>query len=222
MNLIYSYRLTSFSGAAPCMDNDFLTLAICKRDMRRVIGRQFVNGTDDTIWFVGIVGAGLAKYSEFSEKGGDFLYVAKLTDVIRFEDYFADDTADRTDKIYFPCKDGAYGNTKKFTPKQNNGIHDSVDLWEKDWDKQHGMKECYVLCSDCFCVLTKEQSERIKQLSPSYANYPDKQGHRVFSVEETDQYMLYLNELIDRNNPQRNQQIQQYHCNLSCGKVKAV
>ena len=71
MNLVYSYRLTNFSGTAPCMDNDSLTLAICKRDMRRVIGRQFIRGTDDTIWFMGIVGSGLAKYSSFRERKGD-------------------------------------------------------------------------------------------------------------------------------------------------------
>ena len=38
---IYSYRLTYFGGTAPCYDDDLLSLAICKRDMRRVMGRNF-------------------------------------------------------------------------------------------------------------------------------------------------------------------------------------
>lgn len=38
---IYSYRLTHFGGTAPCYDGDYLSLAICKRDMRRVIGYRF-------------------------------------------------------------------------------------------------------------------------------------------------------------------------------------
>ena len=223
MTLIYSYRLTSFSGAAPCMDNDFLTLAICKRDMRRVIGRQFINGTNDTIWFMGIVGTGLAKNSDFRERNGEFLYLAKLTGIIRFEEYFSDTVNQRTDKIYYPSIDGAYGNQKKFTPKENNGIHECAELWDKDWDKQHGMKECYVLCSDSFCVLTKEQSEELNRLSPPNAIYPDKQGHRSFLAEDNILFVSYLNELVDRKkNPYRNQLIQQLRCKSSCGKVKAV
>ena len=207
MNLVYSYRLTNFSGTAPCMDNDSLTLAICKRDMRRVIGRQFIRGTDDTIWFMGIVGSGLAKYSSFRERKGDFLYLAKLTDVVSFEEYFSNTAVHRADKIYFPCKDGEYG----------------ADLWDKDWDIKHGMKECYVLCSDSFCVLTKEQSERIKSLCPQNASFPERQGHRSFTVEDNSEFITYLNELVDRNkNPLLNQQIQQLRCKSSCGKVKAV
>ena len=205
------------------MDNDFLTLAICKRDMRRVIGRQFINGANDTIWFMGIVGTGLAKNSDFRERNGEFLYLAKLTGIIRFEEYFSDTVNQRTDKIYYPSIDGAYGNQKKFTPKENNGIHECAELWDKDWDKQHGMKECYVLCSDSFCVLTKEQSEELNRLSPPNAIYPDKQGHRSFLAEDNILFVSYLNELVDRKkNPYRNQLIQQLRCKSSCGKVKAV
>lgn len=223
MNLVYSYRLTNFSGTAPCMDNDSLTLAICKRDMRRVIGRQFIRGTDDTIWFMGIVGSGLAKYSSFRERKGDFLYLAKLTDVVSFEEYFSNTAVHRADKIYFPCKDGEYGNIQKFSPKPENGVHESADLWDKDWDIKHGMKECYVLCSDSFCVLTKEQSERIKSLCPQNASFPERQGHRSFTVGDNSEFITYLNELVDRNkNPLLNQQIQQLRCKSSCGKVKAV
>ena len=41
MTYIYSYRLTHFGGTAPCFEDDLLTLAICKRDMRRVIGNLY-------------------------------------------------------------------------------------------------------------------------------------------------------------------------------------
>lgn len=223
LSLVYSYRLTSFSGAAPCMDHDYLTLAICKRDMRRVIGRQFLAGTNDTIWFIGIVGSELSNYEPFHNRAGEFFYIAKLTDVKTFMDYFADTKDNRMDKIYLPDKNGMYGKTVRFSPKAENGIHERKKLWDEDWDIQHGSEETYVLCSDCFCVLTSEQSKKLRSLSPDHACYPEKQGHRCFSVEDNSPFIAALQSFTD---PEKNTKLYQQNENNgslpSCGKVKAV
>lgn len=205
------------------MDHNYLTLAICKRDMRRVIGRQFLAGANNTIWFIGIVGTELSKYEPFINRAGEFLYIAKLTDVRTFTDYFSDIKDDRMDKIYLPDKNGMYGKKVRFSPKANNGIHDTKKLCDKDWDIQHGSKETYVLCSDCFCVLTSEQSKKLRSLSPDYACYPERQGHRYFSVEDNSPFIAALHSFTD---PDKNPKLYQQNesiCTLpSCGKVKAV
>ena len=79
---------------------------------------------------------------------GDILYIAKLTDVLQFEDYFSNVSDNRRDKIYFPDPGGEYGNEKKFSPKEDNGIHETKELWDRDWDVQHGSREAFLLLSD--------------------------------------------------------------------------
>jgi hypothetical protein len=56
---VYSYRLTTFGGAAPAYDNGLFSLAICKTDMRRVIGKRWHNEDKPNIWVIGINGKGL-------------------------------------------------------------------------------------------------------------------------------------------------------------------
>ncbi len=76
-DLVYSYRLTCFDGTAPCDDEGMLTLAICKRDMRRVIGRKFQRRKKDqrNICFIGLMGKDLKKaFSEDPHKPGEILY----------------------------------------------------------------------------------------------------------------------------------------------------
>ncbi len=229
---IYSYRLTAFSGAAPCMDKGLLTLAICKRDMRRVIGREFnrrkQTGNENPIWFIGIVGKGLYNQKTFRDafpdpKPGDILYIAKLTDVRSYEDYFSDLSDDRPDKIYYPDPDGAYGTEKKFSPKEDNSIHDSKELWDRDWDVQHDSKETFVLYSECFAVLNHAQSEKLKSLDPPKACYPDRQGHRHFPAKDDSSYIRYLETLTDPvGNPDKEKRIKKLCSHSGCGKVKAV
>ena len=84
---IYSYRLTHFGGTAPCYDGDYLSLAICKRDMRRVIGYRFNEiknkAQNDSIWIVGISGTQLSKNNKYFT-ADRIIYIAKITDVNTF------------------------------------------------------------------------------------------------------------------------------------------
>ena len=232
MHTIYSYRLTGWSGAAPCMDDSLLTLALCKRDMRRVIGREYNRrkhaGSDDAVWFIGIVGKALHDRKAFRDafpdlETGDILYIAKLTDVLQFEDYFSNVSDNRRDKIYFPDPGGEYGNEKKFSPKEDNGIHETKELWDRDWDVQHGSREAFLLLSDRFAVLTHAQSETLKACIPSAACFPGRQGHKHFDASDGSTFVRYLYKLTDpADNPDKGKNVWALCAQSCCGKVNAV
>lgn len=120
-HFVYSYRLTYCGGTAPCFDKNLLSLAICKRDMRRVMGRRFETdrekGKQNTYWFIGIVGTELSNKTvegtsekPFKGRNGHILYIAKLDDVVPYEEYFTSNElyVNRKDHIYEESSEGSY------------------------------------------------------------------------------------------------------------------
>lgn len=199
---IYSYRLTYFGGTAPCYDGDYLSLAICKRDMRRVIGYRFSEITEkklkDSIWIAGIVGKSLEKSnSDFTNE--DILYIAKITSVKTFCEYFSDIKDARKDKIYILDKNGQYQNQGKyFSPKANNNVHDDDFLWDRDWDIQHGNKDKFVLISHEYAFINKKQSNIINTEISKYANYKLAKGvgHTWFECDNNSNIVTLFDEII--------------------------
>lgn len=163
---IYSYRITYFGGTAPCYDDDFLSLAICKRDMRRVVGRRFLNNKNgDHFWIVGIVGKKLSYDENFTNKAADILYIAKIDDVKNYSEYFGNTEEKRSDKIYIPCNNGNREHNGECFAHNGSDIHSETYLQERDWDEAHKKKnEKYVLISKNYCFLDKKDSEKIKSI----------------------------------------------------------
>ncbi len=100
MTHLYLYRLTSDTGLAPCVDNGMLSLAVCKggqirkgkpihTGLRYRIGAQ-KDGIDYTRDDVYVLGT-------YHNK---FLYLAKITNIVRMEEYFGEMSNGRTDNIY--------------------------------------------------------------------------------------------------------------------------
>lgn len=217
---IYSYRMTYFAGTAPCVDNGTLTLAICKRDMRRVIGNLFHEKNAPPIWFIGIVGTGLADRADFKAahrnaglqmpEAGDPFYIAKVTDVMLFEDYFADGLKNRSDKIYVPADEengpfwgvNASGSTMYFQHRKGCATHDTAELQCRDWDWDYAKgvtptkegaqqnRKHYVLFSTEFTFLSKGEGEKIKGAFGD--RLASGVGHQWFTLSEEGQvYRLF-------------------------------
>lgn len=202
---IYSYRLTYFGGTAPCYDGNFLSLSICKRDMRRMIGRESINNPDDTYWFIGIVGSGLISDSKgvFSDyKTGQILYVAKLKEPVCFEEYFTEDKfRNRKDRIYEKSDDGAYqieGSKIRFKHIDNNDVHKEKHLQDRDWDVQYGSKETYSLISNDYAFLDDKTAIGLaKIIRDNNGVLAEKQGHRCFEVQEDSSLVDALKSIVE-------------------------
>ena len=202
---IYSYRLTYFGGTAPCYYKGLLSLTICKRDMRRMIGRGYLNNPQDTYWFIGIVGKGLISDSkELSSKyeAGQILYVAKVKNVVSFNHYFTyDKFKNRKDRIYEKSDNGEYP-TKESDPSfrhvNNNDVHKEKYLQDRDWDVQHNSKETYSLISDEYVFLDSKTANSLEKIIRDNKNgvLAEKQGHRFFEVNEDSPIVSNLCEII--------------------------
>ncbi len=191
---IYSYRITYFGGTAPCYDSDYLSLAICKRDMRRVVGRRFLNNkNDDSFWIVGIVGKSLSDDENFTNKAGDILYIAKVDDVKNYSEYFENTKEKRSDKIYIPCNNGNREHNGVRFAHSGSDIHSDEYLQERDWDESHKNKnEKFVLISNHYCFLNKTDSEKIKSIIGN--NLAKGVGHKV--TECSDDITVVFKEIL--------------------------
>ena len=232
-NVIYSYRLTYFGGTAPCYDNDLLTLAICKRDMRRVIGREFRKNPNKTYWFIGIVGTGLEKStrSVFEGRAGTVLYIAKLTDVIDYSDYFSNPIfRKRLDRIYEESDDGDFGTTgneKRFKHVDSSisNVHCEKELQERDWDVAHCSKETFVLVSEEYSFIDPQLSNDLIESLSDGEKLANGVGHSLFEAEDDSRIVCLMNSIVNNagitHSKEKLPQVIRDSCNKGCGKDKA-
>lgn len=188
MGKIYSYRLLgNKNGMAPCVQDGTFTLACCKRDMRRVIGRQLNLDKSDDIYVVAFAG----KNNDMEIAEGQCVYIAKPEHVIRYSEYFAADSPykNRRDNIYTyikkPYKETNEKNKEQFWSYISKDFHDNFDCQQRDFDLHHNSNECYVLSTDKFKFFNnKEQrAEVTEKFAPVLCKG---QGHRVFPNKEID------------------------------------
>lgn len=184
MTYIYSYRLTHFGGTAPCFDDGLMTLAICKRDMRRVIGNLYNSEEfkkyNDEIWFLGIVGNTLANKKEFKDYKDRVIYAAKVTDVKEFYEYFADVSfKNRADVIYKKThKKTELKSGDEFFEHKGSEIHNDSSLQKRDFDVGHKNSKKYVLISKCYSFINSDDDKGIKTIISDKGKWPTGVGHR--------------------------------------------
>ena len=225
---IYSYRLTHFGGTAPCYDGDYLSLAICKRDMRRVIGYRFNEiknkAQNDSIWIVGISGTQLSKNNKYFT-ADRIIYIAKITDVKTFCEYFSDVSEKRKDKIYIPDNNGFYEtNNMKFSTKPNNEVHDDKHLWDRDWDVQHKFKEKFVLISTEYAFTSKEQSDCLISEFQKFGKYKLAKtvGHTWFECNDSSNIISAFNKILKSSQNHNKRFLPENLKNGFCGKDKGI
>jgi hypothetical protein len=164
---IYAYKMTVDSGGAPCTQDlggkptGLLTLACCMggpRGMRHTIGKYYMveisSGAAD-VYVMGI-------YNET-----ELLYFARITEILRMEDYFAPDSrfGNRLDSIYRFANGELTrnDNNPRFHPKEK------ADLPKKDRSGE------YVLISDCFAYF----GEKSPKLPSNLLKLP-RRGHKPY------------------------------------------
>ncbi len=198
MTYIYSYRLTYFGGTAPCFDDGLLTLAICKRDMRRVIGNLYnsekFKKENGEIWFLGIVGNRLAKIETFKKYEDKVIYAAKVKDVKEFHEYFTDTKyKERADVIYEQTQEETeLKSGELYFNHTGSAVHQEKDLQKRDFDVDHPNANKYVLFSDEYCFITPEESKKIKN---KIQKWPTGVGHRWFT-DDNNELAGILNSLV--------------------------
>ena len=84
--MIYSYKIATDNGSAPCIMNNILSLTICKPKIRKKckIGDYIV---------------GLSSKSMRLNKNDRIIYIAKVTDVLNMKKYY-EKYSNRIDCIY--------------------------------------------------------------------------------------------------------------------------
>lgn len=194
-NYVYSYRIVTFGKYAPCFDNDFFTLAICKSTMRRVIGNRLTidshfDKDKDSIWVVGIVGSTMAHNPEYKDynEAGQILYVAKINEVIDYGDYFSsDEYSGRKDRIYLKADTAdkaSYRCGNLFFKHYGGDIHEEKKYQDLDWDTKHKDAGKFVLATSKYFFVDKEKDNSIKQADRK-ANWCNGRGHRVFEANDS-------------------------------------
>ena len=223
---VYSYKLTYFGGTAPCFDNDLLSLAICKPVMRRVMGRAFKDDHDSTYWFVGLVGKGLDDNRElgFSGRAGQILYLAKLTDVKDFAEYFSDPTyKSRKDHIYEECKEGSknsfYSSGKYFrhVDRRVSEVHIDADSQIKDWDVK--FEEKYVLLSEQYYFPDQTMSDEIISKLEEGQMFAGSRPHICFETADDSPLIKEFESIVadPKNHGQNNLPVNfQNNCSKGC------
>lgn len=233
MNYIYSYRITYFGGTAPCYDNDLLSLAICKKDMRRVMGRNYnCKKNNDKYWFIGLIGCALSddSNSPFTEDDkGRILYIAKLTDVKTFEEYFSENKyKNRKDRIYKESLNGKYntlGSNKHFDHIDSINVHSDVYSQNRDWDVQHDCKENYVLLSKEYAFVDVNTAKKIEQVINTSGKLANGVGHTWFETEDNSEIVSCLESALKKAGKEHGNDILPEELKIAhqcgCGKDKS-
>lgn len=101
--IVYAYVMSHDTGFAPCYDNGVFTLACCKPRIRKsVFGKLNDSGElKDDVWVIGAKHDGKPKSGIYKSH---VVYIARITKVLRFEDYYTEDNFYRSDCVYQKLK----------------------------------------------------------------------------------------------------------------------
>jgi hypothetical protein len=143
---LYLYKLTHDDGAAPCVNDDLLTLAICKPRIRTTAG------VGDVIF--GFAGKRLSRDNRL-------IYIARVTSVEEDGDYYEKATYEhRGDRIYVRGDDGRFG----LRPDAIH--HKDRDHIPRDLGSFPEYERARVLISDDFRYFGHDPGSQTPDLSP--------------------------------------------------------
>ena len=204
---VYLYRLKHFSGLAPCFDDDLFSLAVCKPVIRRKVAELFFSSDysedKDEIWILGIVGSYLANRDKSFRKWNDQIYfMAKVTDVKSFIDYFNDHNM-RKDNLYIIVSHVTSLSSSDcyFLHRKGVKAHDKQEEWERDFDIKSSNKTKYVLLSDDFYFLSPDEGDILKNFFIQKEKWPLWQGHRVWSGDDKEVISVINQTINNLTNP---------------------
>ena len=176
-NRIYRYVVTHDHGYAPCVDNNLLSLCICKPKIRK-----FAEIGD---WLIGFTSVAISK--SLLVDMNSVIYIAQVTGKVSMEEYFLDRREVRKDKIY-GIENGQL-------------VHLGGEIHNTEYHHRRDKRGIYCLKSNKFKYFGQEPEILPPELED--LNMSDKTKRRGERIKTTS-YQLrelekYANTLLSRN-----------------------
>ena len=186
VEIVYVYKVDHDLGQNPNPFGDYCTLAYCKGGMRDAIQKyvakqQFKNPDlsvrDMGIWVIGIAGARLGK-----ERREKLLYAMQVTEVLTFEEYWADSRFEYKTRVLSERESSeiinGHKNNYAFWRNNKNRLVCGDNIRDEE-DSGHG----HLLVSDNFIYHGTECGTQDEIFMKFNSNDPVR-GHRVFSNDK--------------------------------------
>lgn len=130
---VFAYTIVYDTGFAPCISNNELTLACCKSNLRYKIGEEFSKNPNEDIYLFILCGKKLAKMKKLEEEYFySPLYITKITDVTRTNEYFSVPENGRRDQVYYYSDNGEWSSLVNNPHRVPSSKFNPVDEINKD------------------------------------------------------------------------------------------
>ena len=166
---IYVYKMVADNGGAPCVTGNLLSLAICKRKIRKTAGKESL-----------VFGFGGKGYKE------RLIYIARVTGKLEGDAYYRQrDYTRRPDCIYQVEND---------RPMRKVSAKYHFDSDQRKKDVGFHFENAFVLLSDDFRYLGRKGTDDFKKRYPKLRSLIEnlKQGHRRSHSEGLREELLAL------------------------------
>lgn len=179
-NDIYFYKMTHDTGAAPCVDQGCLSLAICKPRIRASVVPGDI-----------VIGFGGKRYGE------KLIYIACITEKLTKAKYYVRPEFDKRSDCIYTIADG------KAKVKKGARFHEDGSEIPKDIGD--GLKKANVLLSNDFRYFGKSGTDEYKTIFPVIGKAVSNlaRGHRINHFPELRADLLRMKEWVWSNYPHK-------------------
>ena len=230
---LFAYTMVWDTGFAPCVSAEKLTIACCKSNMRYTIAKSF-DTKDKDIYVMGLLGKDMAKRQRLSEcYCYTPLYMARISNIEKVMEYYADDPPNRADKKYLFKSDNWYirkGNPHHPNATYKDGIAELTEF-KKERDIMYLPKSTsmpkynYVLESDRFVYFGKEvisrndfNSSLIDYIAETRANSPRNYTIQL-TYDQENELLTLFDGLVKKNINLKHKPYDGYFGNKDCKGV---
>lgn len=175
-NDIFMYKLTTDNGGAPFVENELLSLCICKPNIR--ISAKVGD------WIIGMGGKGV------KDLKNRLIYLAKISEVLDDGRYYKiDKYKNRSDCIY-------QWKNQKYSWKKNSKYHSEDDL-AHDLGKQPDYERDICLVSNEFVYFGQNKEPSIEEIQDIYDNLP--RNYCINHDDDTrDRLLVFIKNIFEK------------------------
>lgn len=203
---IYAYTIAYDTGFAPCIANNELTLACCKSNLRYKIGEELLKNPNENIYLFTLCGKGLSKERKFGEEYFySPLYIAKITEIVRTNEYFSVFENGRRDQVYYCGENGEWHSLEDNPHRKPAEKFDPVDEVNKDIlympRKTSQPKLNYVLKSTDYTyfgnnlMIRKELTKSVNKICEKIEKACRSNPLTVYTPEEKEEFIAWYKEI---------------------------
>ena len=203
---IYAYTISYDTGFAPCISNNEFTLACCKSNLRYKIGEEFSKNPKEDIYLFALCGKGLSKERKFGEEYFySPLYMAKITDIVRINEYFSVLENGRRDQVYYCDENGEWRSLEDNPHRDQTDNFNPVDEVNKDIlympRKTSQPKLNYVLKSTDYIyfgnnlIMRKELPKSVNKICEKLEKACRSNPMIIYTPEEEEEFIAWYKKL---------------------------